>query len=847
MWRATWKGLLGHKLRLVLTALAIFLGTSFVAGSYVFTDTLGGLFDNLFSEAFAGTDVLVQGSVNDDLSFVQAQRFDPAVLDDVRAVDGVAAAEATVGGFANLATLDGEILGGQGPPTLGSAWIEVGNPFQLRDGRAPEAPDELVLDKASADRFRLTVGDRVQVIALGRAETFEIVGLIGLGTSDGFGGATAIGVEFDTADRIFGAEGQIDAINVVGQEGIDPSVLAERIQPVLPDGVEALDARLAAEEQLEGFKDALGFINTFLLVFGLVALFAGTFLIQNTFQIIVAQRTRELAMLRAIGATRSQILAMVMGEASIVATVASAAGVAGGVGLAVAIRMAFQRFGGAVPDSDLVLRPRTVVIALITGFVVTLISALVPALTASRIPPVAAMREAAAPPRRKTLRVRAVIGTILSAAGLGLLLVGLRSLGPRGISPVAIVGAGAGSLFVGVSVLTPLFVRPVGRTLGAPVSATGTVGVLARENAVRSPRRTAATSSSIMIGTALASLALILGASLDATTEALIADRFRSDLIVQPTGFGGGAQLSPELAIEIADLPEVAASTGVRRNTGLVEGDLEFIGGTDMAVLAQLVRFEVVEGDLMSITDGQVALSSDLADASGLSAGDDVTLTFGATGDQVYEIAAIFEADGPGAEAYLTTATWDANFTERFDSVIYVDLTEDTPLSEGRRALLDVTANYPGSDVLDQNQFADEAKTQIRRFIGLVFALLALTLLIGFVGILNTLLLSIIERTREIGLLRAVGTTRRQLSAMISWEAVIVSVFGAVLGVALGIFFGWAVIASLQADDVEIILAVPGRWLGTALAAAAIAGVVASVYPAWRASRLNVLDAIAYE
>ncbi len=846
MWRATWKGLLGHKLRLLLTALAIFLGTSFVAGSYVFTDTLGGLFDNLFSDAFAGTDVVVQAPLDDDLSFVQARRFDPGVVGDVLAVDGVSDAEATVGGFANLATPDGELLGGQGPPTIGSAWIDVGNPFQIREGRPPSADGELVIDKASAARFRLEVGDDVQVISLGRAEAFTVVGLIGLGSSDGFGGATAIGVSYDTADRIFGASGEIDAINVVADEGVDPSVLAERIQPVLPDGVEALDARLAAEEQLAGFKEALGFINTFLLVFGLVALFAGTFLIQNTFQIIVTQRTRELALLRAIGATRGQILGMVLGEATIVAFVASGLGVAGGIGLANLIRLAFGAFGGSIPGGDLVVAPRTVGIALITGLTVTLVSAVVPAISASRVPPVAAMREAFARPRPRSLRTRSMIGGFLSLLGLGLLFAGLRGFAPGDLSPVAVVGAGAGSLFVGIAVLTPLIVRPVGRSLGAPVAASGTVGMLARENAVRSPRRTAATASSIMIGTALAGLALILGSSLDVTTEALIADRFRSDLIVQPGGFGG-ALLSPVLAGDLAELPQVETVVGVRRNNALVAGDLSFVGGADLGKLVELVSFEVLQGDMSAITDGQAAISADAAEGAGVDVGDEIVITFGATGDRSFEVGAVFDADGPGADAYLTVASWDANFSERFDSAIYVDLTDDTALEEGRAAVLAVTADYPGSDVLDQNQFADEAKAQIRQFIGLVFALLALTLLIGFVGILNTLLLSIIERTREIGLLRAVGTTRSQLSAMISWEAVIVSVFGASLGVALGIFFGWAVIASLQADDVEILLSIPQSWLGTTVLAAALAGIVASVYPAFRASRLNVLDAIAYE
>lgn len=846
MWRATWKGLLGHKLRLALTALAIFLGTSFVAGSYVFTDTLGGLFDNLFSSAFAGTDVIVQAPVDDDLSFVQARRFDPGVVDDVLSVEGVSDAEATVGGFANLATPDGELLGGQGPPTIGSAWIDVGNPFQIREGRPPSSDGELVIDKASAARFRLEVGDDVQVISLGRAEPFTVVGLIGLGSSDGFGGATAIGVAYDTADRIFGASGEIDAINVVADDGVDPSVLAERIQSVLPEGVEALDARLAAEEQLAGFKEALGFINTFLLVFGLVALFAGTFLIQNTFQIIVTQRTRELALLRAIGATRGQILGMVLTEATIVALVASGLGVVGGIVLANVIRLAFGAFGGNIPGGDLVVAPRTIGIALITGLTVTLVSAVIPALSASRIPPVAAMREAFARPRQRSLRTRTVIGGALSLLGLGLLFAGLRGFAPGDLSPVAVVGAGAGSLFVGIAVLTPLIVRPVGRTLGAPVAASGTVGTLARENAVRSPRRTAATASSIMIGTALAGLALILGSSLDVTTEALIADRFRSDLIVQPGGFGG-ALLSPALAGDLAVLPEVETVVGVRRNNALVAGDLSFVGGADLGKLIQLVSFDVLEGDMAAVTDSQVAISRDAAEDADVDVGDQIVLTFGATGDRSFDVGAIFEAEGPGADAYLTVDSWDANFSERFDSAIYVDLTEDTQLEQGRAAVLAVTAEYPGSDVLDQNQFADEAKAQIRQFIGLVFALLALTLLIGFVGILNTLLLSIIERTREIGLLRAVGTTRSQLSTMISWEAVIVSVFGAALGVALGIFFGWAVIASLQADDVDIILSIPQSWLGITVLAAALAGIVASVYPAFRASRLNVLDAIAYE
>ncbi len=844
MWRATWKGLIGHKLRLILTALAIVLGTGFVAGSYVFTDTLDGAFTDLFADAFAGTDVIVRPEVEDDLSFVIGDRMDASIVDTIREVDGVAGAEGTIGGLLLLA-VDGEPVGGQGPPTFGSAWIDTGNPLEIRDGRKPENPGEAVIDQSSARRFGLEVGSEVQIVGIGGPVDMEIVGLVGLGTSDGFGGATALAFTRPQAEELFDAEGKVDAVNVVAASGVTPAQLVERLTPLLPERVEAIDSRTATEEQLTGFKEALGFINTFLLVFGFVSLFVGSFIIQNTFRIIVAQRARELAMMRAIGSTRGQIVRMVLTEALLVSSVASLAGVVAGVGLAFAIKAIFEAFGGSLPDSALVIRPRTFMVALAAGVVVTLISALLPALAASRIPPVAAMRELAALPRRKSLRLRGAIGSVLTAGGVALLWYGLVGETPEALAPAAVVGAAAGTIFIGVAVLTPLVVRPVGRTIGAPVAASGLVGTIARENAVRSPRRTSATSAAIMIGTALAGLALILGSSLSATTDALIADRFRSDLIVQPSGFGG-AELSPEIADRLVGLVEVEELVSVRRNAAKVGDERVFLGSADLDALSRLVLIEEVEGDLGSIGDREVALSVAAAKERSLSVGDDVTMTFARTGEQQFTVGAIFTQDGPGAEAYINDAAWEANFSERFDSSVFVKLADGVDLETGRTALEGITETYPGAEILDQNQFAEQAKTQIRQFVGLVFALLGLTLLIGFFGILNTLLLSIIERTREIGLLRAVGTTRRQLSAMVTWEAVIVAVFGSMLGIVLGIFFGWALITALQQDS-ELVLSIPAGAMFASVVVAALAGVVAAVYPAWRASRLNVLAAIAYE
>ncbi len=844
MWRATWKGLIGHKLRLILTALAIVLGTGFVAGSYVFTDTLDGAFSNLFSEAFAGTDVIVRPVVDQDLTFVVGDRLDASIVDRIRTVDGVAGAEGTIGGLL-LLSIDGKPVGGQGPPTIGSAWIDTGNPLEIREGRKPENDGEVVIDRSSARRFGLEVGSRVQVTGVATPVEMTVVGLVGLGTSDGFGGATALAFTRSQAEQLFDAAGKIDAVNVVAAQGVTPAQLIDRITPLLPGRVEAVDSRTATEEQLTGFKDALGFINTFLLVFGFVSLFVGSFIIQNTFRVIIAQRAKELAMLRAIGSTRGQIIRMVLTEAFLVSTIASLAGVVAGVGLAFAIKAVFEAFGGSLPDSALVLRPRTFVVALLAGLVVTLVSALLPALAASRIPPIAAMRELSSLPRRRSLRVRGTVGLLVTAAGAAILWYGLAGDTPDALSPAAVVGAGAGAIFIGIAVLTPLVVKPVGRTIGAPVAAAGLVGRLARENAIRSPRRTSATSAAIMIGTALAGLALILGSSLSATTDALIADRFRSDLIVQPSGFGG-AELSPEIADRLAKLPEVQELVAVRRNAAKIEGDRVFLAAADLGTLSRLVVIDEISGHLDTLGDREVAVSEDKAQSLSLEVGDPVEMTFARSGDQEFTVGAIFTQEGPGAEAYINDAAWEANFSERFDSSIFVKLVPGVDLETGRRALENVTETYPGAEILDQNQFAEQAKTQIRQFVGLVFALLGLTLLIGFFGILNTLLLSIIERTREIGLLRAVGTTRRQLASMVTWEAVIVAVFGSTLGIVLGIFFGWALITALQQDS-ELVLSIPAGALAASVAVAALAGVVAAAYPAWRASRLNVLAAIAYE
>lgn len=847
MWRATWKGLAGHTLRMALTATAILLGVGLVAGSFVFTDTLGKVFDDLFADSFSGIDVQVRADVDPDLAFVFPERLDEDLVATVAAVEGVQRAVPAVGGLISLVGPDGEPLGGQGPPTLGGSWADAASPLRIVEGRPPSGSGEVALDAATARREEIALGDVIEVVSLGIPEPFRVVGTVGLGGSENFGGAIFAAFELSEAQRIFLAPGQVDAISVVARPGVTPEALIERIRPLLPPGVQAVTASAAAEDQLSSFKQALGFLNTFLLVFGLVALFVGAFIIQNTFQIVVAQRTRELGLLRALGASRRQVTAMVMGEALIVGVLASAAGVLAGVGLAAGIKAAFEAFGGRLPTAPLQVQPRTWIVGVGAGLGVTTVSALMPALRAGAVPPVEAMREGFRPPARASLRRRSAVGTLTLVLGAGLMATGLLLDPPvAGLSPAAVVGAGAAVVFLAVALLAPTFARPLARTLGRPLPRLlGVPGRLAKDNAARTPRRTAATASALTVGIALVSLVTLMAASIDATADALITDRFRADLVLQPTGFGG-AGLSPALGDTVATLPEVASVSRFRRGPAKLDDEVVFVAATDLATVSRALRFDVTDGSLTGVGSDGVVVSVTEAASRGLAPGDMVELSFNRTGPVPLRVAAVYDPQGPGSDFLLDMSGWDANFVERFDSSLFVVYRDGADPVTARAEVERIADGFPGTAVLDQTEFRNEAAAQLGGFVNLIFALLGLALVIGFFGIANTLLLSVFERTREIGLLRAVGATRRQVRRMVTWEAVIIALFGAVLGVAIGLVFGWAIVSSLSTDT-DIVLAVPVVRLAATVAAAGAAGIVAAVVPARRAAGMNVLAAIAYE
>ncbi len=835
------KGVAAHRARLFMTALAIVLGVAFVSGTFVFTDTINARFETLFSDVYAGVDA----SVRPETPEFGAQpgqnpgSFDEALLAEVSSVDGVSIAEGSVGGFAQIIAPNGDPIGGQGPPTLGFTWIDTQALSSVNvadgNGRAPSGPGEVVIDVGTSEANGLSVGDEVEIQTLGGTEPFEIVGLANFGTEDNLAGATLSIFSLDEGQRLFGLEGRLTSIDILGNDGVTPDALVETIAPILPDGAEVVTGDQQTQEQLDSITDDLGFLSTALLAFAGVAVFVGAFVIQNTFRIVVAQRIRELALFRAVGATGRQLVSLVTLEALIVGTVASILGVFAGIGVATGIKAAMNAGGFGVPDGPLTVEPRTIVVGLTVGIVVTVVSALLPARRAATVPPVAAMTEAAAPASGRSLRRRSIGGTITAVAGGALLALGL--VAENGAS-LTLVALGSLTIFMGVSVLAPVFAIPVAKVLGRPLP--GITGDLARENTIRQPRRTASTAAALMIGVALVSFVSIFAASIKATVSETLEGAFPADLAFQSTNFTVG--VSPDLESDLEALGEFDVVSAIRTgfiridgqelNVAAVDGDVEAV--YDMAPSV----------DVSSLGSG-ILVAESVLDEWGWSVGDTVDVEFAATGIVSTEIAGTFE-DQTFGNYIVSLDTYQANFPVEQIAITFASLADGVEIEAGQAAAETVLASFPNLDMNTASEQIAEAEAQVDQMVALFSGLLGLAVVIAVIGIANTLSLSIVERTREIGLLRAVGLTRRQTRRMVRWEAIIVAVFGALLGVLVGSGLGWATVFSL-ADDGLGTFALPVGQLAIWLALAAVAGVVAAAGPARTASKMNVLEAISYE
>lgn len=851
MLRTAWRNVIAHKLRLFTTGLAVMLGVAFMAGTLVLTDTLQRTYDDLFANVYKSTDAVVRQKAafdNPDGFSSTRSRLDASLLPAVARVPGVKTVQGDVGGFAQLVDKHDEIVGNQNMPHFGSNWPEAPD-LQLWDvvsGRAPRSAKEIVIDKHSADLAHYKVGDTAKVLVLGPPQMFKIVGIVRFGGADSPGGAAFVIFTTPAAQKYIGQAGKFDSISLVAQPGISQTEIARRVQAVMPHGTEVITGKAIIAETQDAFQKGLSFIDRFLMIFAVVALLVGAFIIFNTFFITVAQRSRENALLRAIGATRGEVLATVLVEALVVGIVASVIGLGAGVLVAAGLKALLVAFGIDFPTPGVVFTTGTAVLSLAAGTIVTLVAAVSPARKAGKVPPVAAMRDVEISSTGYGSKERVMVGSGILVVGVTALMYGLFA---KPSNAMLVVGVAVLLVFFGVSVLGRTVALPLSRVIGLPLpKVRGIAGRLARENAMRNPKRTAATASALMIGVGLVGFITILASSTKASVGAIVDKSFTGDVVVSPgsatQGFGVG--LDPKLTDRLNKLPEVDAATGVRVTLAKVDGAVKPLFGIDPKTASGLIEFKPVAGTMSALDARGIGVYQKVAEDKHLRIGDTVPVVFGDTGAQRMRVAMIFGERQADGDWIIGRSAYEANVATQYDATVFVRKAPGTSAASFERAVNRVADTVPGAKVLTEKQYAADMTEEVDTILGLVYALLTLAILIALLGIGNTLALSILERTRELGVMRAVGMTRTQLRSTIRWESVIIALQGTLLGLVIGVFFGWALVRAL-ADKGLTVFSVPIVQLIAVVVIAALAGVAAAVLPARRAAKLNVLKAVVSE
>ncbi len=842
MRRVMLRGLLARKLRMALTALAIVLGVVFVTGTLVLGDTLNRTFNDLVGTAYQHISFVIRGKA--ELSGTSAasgsdRRPVPAsIATAVRRLPGVSYVNGSVGGYAQFVGRDGSAIGSGGGSTLGFSFDPNRqlSPYRVVQGHAPSGPDEVVMDKATAHKHDFTIGEKVLVDLPNRARYFTISGIVTFGSSDSLAGVTLAGFDLPTAQALFDLRGRYDTIDVLAPPGANTVGLQLAIAKVLPPGVEVVSGQTAATQLSSEVDNELSFISTGLLIFAAVALFVGGFTIFNTFSITVGQRTRELALLRLVGASRRQLFRSVLGEAALTGLVASLVGLGLGVLAALALKALLKAFGISLPSAPLVFEARTAVVAIAVGVGVTVISAVLPARRAVRVPPVAALVDHTEDAAGTVRRRRTIGGTAVGIAGIAAVAAGLA--GPA----VVLVGAGAVAGFIAAAVLVPIVAGPLSSALGRPLTALlGAPGKLGRENSRRNPRRTAQTAAALMIGIALVSTIAVIGASLSTSAKDQVDSAVTADYVV--TGKGG---FSKSVVPAVSRLPGVTTATTVYQGQFEFRGSLSKLVAANPGHLAQTVNLHIVKGSgPTAMAAGQLLVDSTTASGDGLHVGSVVPVTFARTGATTMTIGGVYETN-PLLGSYLTGARF---FAAHFDNPLPIGvLLRTAPGTPDLNPTLNNRILNPYANVSSKtrSQFERDQQNSINQLLDLIYVLLALAVLVALIGIVNTLILSVFERTHEIGLLRAVGMKRRQVRTMVRAESVIIAVFGAVVGIVIGTALGVALASSLRHNGVTNI-AVPIGRLVLFLVLSAVLGLIAATWPARRAAHLDVLAAIATE
>ncbi len=839
MFRLTLKNLAANKIRLALTTFAVILAVSFVVSSFVLTDGLRSSFNNLSDEIVAGTDLELR-TVEE---FGQAELLPESTLDQVAAIDGVAAAVAFYS-TENVRPInaEGEEIPNSGPPQFAFGWVDDPRlaTLTITEGRGPDGPGEFTMDLDAAANHGFAVGETYDIIApTGRTEA-TLTGLTSFGENNDTLGATLMQFDLQALQDLVGSDGY-EAIAVALDGGADKDAVQAAMAELLP-GTEVVDQATLASEQRAQFNDGINIIGNILLGFAGISLFVSIFIIYNTFSIVLGQRTREMALLRMVGADPAQLRRSVQGEALVIGIVASAVGVAAGVAVALGLRGLFGAIGADLPDSPIVIAPRTVLVAAAVGIGVTLISAIGPARKAARVAPVAALRDGASAGQSS--------GRVRTAIGVGLVLVGMAA-GAAGLftasataSIIALLAIGSIAVFVGVTMLSPLVAEPITRLLGWPLHRTlGTSGRLAQQNAGRNPQRTATTAAALMIGLAMVAMTLTVGESVKAQLRSTLESSVMADYLASESD--GESQFPTELTAQLAELPETGTVTSFRYDEGMVGGEIRDIMATDLAASAELFDLGIEEGTAHDSTIiDPILVSNEEAESAGIAVGDTVSMDFASGQTRDLTVIGIYADDVVTEEAFLLDlSTWDQVGANTVDTWLALSLAEGVTAEQAEAAFAPIQANYPQVDINSANEFVEEIEGTVDQALAAVNVMVALAVIIALIGIANTLALSVFERTRELGLLRAVGMTRSQLRRMVRLEAGLVALFGAALGVGLGVAFGWAAVVALPAT-VTSTLAVPTTRILVLVGVAGAAGLVAAWGPARRAAKLNVLDAI---
>jgi putative ABC transport system permease protein len=847
--RLALKSLWARKVRALATSFAVVLGIAFVAGSYVLTDTISAAFDEIFNESLKGTSVVVTAQNPVKQEGGEVPTLSDRVLPQVQGVRGVkqaAGAIFTPGAFFDE---EGDAIGTKFAPKFISSTLP--GPLESLnyvEGHRPEGPKEASIDQAAAEETGLGLGDEFSIAGAGRARPFELVGLTKLGNAS-FGGTSIAQVTLPVAQALTHKRGQLDQISVAAAGGVAPKLLKERIEAAVPRSVRVETAEENADRSSEEIHEALGFLQTFLLVFGFIAVFIGAFLIFNTFSITVAQRTSEFGMLRTLGASRRQILGGVLAEALSIGLVGGLIGLAGGYAVAAGLQALFKAVGADLPSTSLQMESRTIVVSLVVALFVTGASALVPALRSTRVPPIAALQNFVPPISRGRRFLFNLLAGLLGALGVAMIVFGLATGGDVG-GRAGLIGGGAFVIVLCVSLFTPKLVPPLARVAGLPLEAMRRlIGRLARENSQRNPSRTAVTAAALMIGLALVTFVTVFAAGLKSTVADVIDENFAGGLVIQNTD--GFSPIPAAAAKAASKAPGVEAVATVRTSKAKLLGN----GSTlDVAAttpdVGKSVNIEWVAGgpqSLQNLGDGEALVKESFANAHGLAVGDEFGLLTQTQARPRFKVAGIYETKtGFFGDAIVTQPVMARAFRQTEDRIDFVQV--EAGADEAKvQALLTVGAKsaFPTVEVLNQGELKEQRESQIEGIVVLFYVLLALAVLISLFGIINTLSLSIHERRRELGMLRAVGMSRTQVRRMIRYEAVITALIGGILGVALGVLFAFLIAQPLKSEGFR--LSYPVGQLVIVLVVAGLVGVVAAIVPARRASRLDVLESLQYE